>query len=134
MEIKLIRTTSKGIAGTHANANHHAQELLPFIKLLEAATPKLGFALWKQGHNIHEFVTAEGRTYTLRPIGNSDGDKWAYTGIRLSLRVSRSEEHPLFDATNVQDTKRMIEMLKMLAQSSQGISMKENRSLQLKAA
>lgn len=115
-EIVLIRKDSKGIDGTHANAHHHAEAILPFIQRLEGAVGTLGFKLWRQGHNIHEFVTVENTRYTLRAF-TKDGE---YIGVRLALRVSRSHEVRLIDITNPDDCWRLLDFMRLLAVPAKG--------------
>ena len=115
-KIVLIRKDGKGINGTHENANHHAEVILPFIKRLEHAVGTLGFSVWKQGHNVHEFVNTEGTRYTLRAFTKND----EYIGIRLALRVSRSHEVRLIDITNPDDCWRLLDVMRLLAMPAKG--------------
>lgn len=120
--IELLRKDSSGISGTIENAKHHAKSMLPFINGLRVAVGKLGFATWRQGNNIHEFVTVDGRRFTLRGIikDKSDSDQPNYIGVRLSIRISRSEEHRLLDIVDVSDISTLLEMMKNLAKPQQG--------------
>lgn len=115
-EVTLLRKGGKGIKGTVANADHHAKYILPFIEAMQGAVKHLGFKQWKQGANIHEFITHHGARYTLRPIcQEEDKTKPFYCGIRLSLRLSRSEEHRLLEIDSVTDVPRLLDVMRLLA-------------------
>lgn len=114
--ISLLRKGGKGIKGTVANAEHHAEYILPFIEAMRGAVMHLGFKEWKQGSNVHEFITHHGARYTLRPIcQEEDSTKPFYCGIRLSLRLSRSEEHRLLEIDSVADAPRLLDVMRLLA-------------------
>lgn len=115
-KIRLLRSDGRGIKGTHENANHHADAILPFIQRLEPAMPTLGFEEWVQGHNVHEFITTEGTRYNLRAF-TKNGE---YIGVRLSLRVSRSVEIRMIDITNPDDCWRLLEVMRLLAMPAKG--------------
>lgn len=115
-KIVLLRSDSKGLPGTHENAHHHAEAILPFIERLEHAVGTLGFKLWRQGNNIHEFVNVEGTRYTLRAF-TKDGE---YVGVRLALRVSRSHEVRLIDVTNPNECWRLLDIMRLLAMPAKG--------------
>ena len=117
-KIVLIRSDSKGLAGTVANAKHHAEAILPYIDALKPIVPRLGFKLWKQGHNIHEFVTIDGRRFTLRAF--IDDGNTAYIGIRFSLRLDRSNEIRLIDITSIAELAELILIMKKVAEPSKG--------------
>lgn len=114
--VVLLRSNGRGIMGTHANANHHAEAILPFIERLEKAVGTLGFSEWRQGHNVHEFITVEGTKYTLRAF-TKDGE---YVGIRLAMRLSRSHEVRMIDITNPDDCWRLLDVMRMLAMPAKG--------------
>lgn len=115
-KVSLIRKDSKGIKGTVENAEHHAKYILPFIEAMRGAVVHLGFEEWLQGHNVHEFRTKHGARYTLRPIVQEvDPTKPYYCGIRLSLRLSRSEEHRLLEIVSVADVPRLLDVMRLLA-------------------
>jgi hypothetical protein len=115
-KIELIRSDSLGIVGTWRNAEHHAEAIEPFIKAMQDVVVHLGFAVWRQGHNVHEFITEEGTRYTLRAFGNKSG----YIGIRLALRLSRSSEIRLIDITNIDEVWRLVDTMRLLARPAQG--------------
>jgi len=120
-KVSLIRKGGKGIKGTEANADHHAKYILPFIEAMKGAVVHLGFQEWKQGHNVHEFYTHHGARYTLRPIcQDDDPTKPFYCGIRLSLRLSRSEEHRLLEIDSVNDVGRLLDTMRLLAMPVKG--------------
>lgn len=120
--IKMIRKGSRGLEGTYENIEHHAKKVEPLVKALEPHIQHLGFGAWYQGHNVHELVTKKGVSYTLRPIFvRGEGiDGRDYTGIRLSLRISRSLEYRLTDIDDLADVPRLIEMLRLLAKPIAG--------------
>lgn len=121
-EVKLLRKGGKGLVGTIENAHHHAKSMLPFIDALKYAVMSCGFAVWRQGSNIHEFVTQDGQRYTLRPFAQQvDPTKPWYAGVRLSLRVSRSQEYRLIDISTVDDIPRLLTAMRLLAESAKGI-------------
>jgi hypothetical protein len=114
-----LRKGGRGLAGTIENAKHHAQSMLPFINSMKWMVRDLGFALWEQGHNLHQFTTTDGRKFTLRGIvrekpGRSEDDP-LYIGVRLSLRLSRSEEIRLLDIDSVNQIPDMVNMMRQLA-------------------
>ena len=89
MQVALLRRGSLGIQGTYQNLHHHALPLLPLVKYLEKKIPTLGFACWRQGHNVHVLETEDGRKFVLRPFSRKGV---GYLGITLSAKVSRSHE------------------------------------------
>lgn len=117
-KVVLIRRDSLGVAGTVANAKHHAEAILPYIYALKPIVPRLGFKLWKQGHNVHEFVTIDGRRFTLRAF--IDNENTAYIGIRFSLRLDRSNEVRLIDITSIGELAELILVMKKVAEPSKG--------------
>lgn len=121
-KIELLRSNSSGIKGTIANAKHHAQAMLPYISAMRHVVGTLGFKTWRQGNNVHEFHTEDGRKFTLRGIirGEEDTDKPNYIGVRLSLRESRSAEHRLFDIDDLSQVPAMLAMMENLAKPQRG--------------
>ena len=111
-----LRKGSKGLTGTIANANHHAQAILPIIPQLVAMAPTWGFAIWKQGANVHEFTARDDRRFTLRAF-TRNGE---YVGIRLSARLSRSNEFHLMDAETQDEINVLILMMAKLAEGIKG--------------
>ncbi len=111
MEISLVRSDGRGIAGTYANAEHHAQACLPLIKALESQALAFGFKSWKQGHNVHIFQTEDGRMFDIVPLAD-DND---YIGLQLRKRISRSKAEPLQAITDLSQVNDMITVLKFLA-------------------
>ena len=92
MQVKLLRSNSRGIEGTYDNANCHAKTLLPLLDFLRnCLEEQTGYQEWVQGNNIHLLKTKDGRTFVFRPVHEPGG----YVGISFSLRVSRSVEIPL---------------------------------------
>jgi hypothetical protein len=120
-DIMLLRSDSTGIAGTIANAQHHAQHILPFIDAMKDAVKYLGFKRWKQGNNVHQFITHENRTLVLRPICN-DGQSPFYCGVRLALKLGRTstDEHRLMEITDPAEVPRMLEMMRAFAEPRKG--------------
>lgn len=123
--IKLLRKGSRGIEGTYENADHHAKKILPIIEAMEGALKHLGFKEIKHGHNVHELVTETDQRYTLRPVyrtieGTEDGRD--YFGVRLSLRLSRSEEIHLLDIKGVLEVPQLLMVLWGLARGLFGKS------------
>lgn len=115
-KVSLIRKDSKGIKGTVDNADHHAKYILPFIEAMRGAVLHLGFTEWRQGHNVHQFFTSHGSVYSLRPIVQTDDPtKPYYCGIRLSVRMSRSEEIRLLEIDSVADVPRLLDTMRLLA-------------------
>lgn len=120
-KIVKLRSTGRGIKGTYENIDHHAKDVEVFVKALEPLAPHWGFKTWKQGHNIHQFETHNGRNYTLRPVyKKAEGDERGYCGLALSLRMSRSEEVTLTHCIRHSDIPRLAEMMRMLAKPQIG--------------
>ncbi len=117
-KIVLIRSNSKGLAGTIANAQCHAQPLLPLVNFLASQIAQLGFDRWVQGHNIHVLETVDGRKFVLRPVARKDE---GYCGIQVYLRHSRSKNVPLMtlfiDGRNGMSCYDFCGFLKNLAES-----------------
>lgn len=110
------QTTGLGIAGTFRNVTHHAEVLRPLIDALLPYGTEWGFKEWKQGHNVHEFVTHDNRRFTLRGF-TCDGE---YCGLRLALRLSRSSEVRLWDVVSLKEIPQLAIMLGKLAQEIRG--------------
>lgn len=115
-EIKLIRKDSRGLQGTIANAEHHAEFILPFIDAMKDQVAKLGFATWLQGSNVHEFRTVDGTRFTLRAFGRDR----QYVGVRLALRISRSAEYRLIDIEDVEEVHKLLWAMRMMAMPNTG--------------
>lgn len=115
-QISLMRKDGQGIKGSIRNARHHAKPILPFIRILIPEVQKLGFQQWRQGHNIHEFFHVKDRKLTLRPFVR-DG---VYVGIRLALRVSKSEEFHLMDIESLGDIPILLNTMKKFAEGLKG--------------
>lgn len=111
-KVKLIRKDSLGIEGTVRNAKHHALKILPFIESMQGSVPHLGFKEWKQGHNVHQFTTLDGRSFTLRPVWT---DEDSYVGIKLSARLSRSKEIPLLAICDVAEVPNLLNTMRAMA-------------------
>lgn len=98
--IKRLRTSSQGISGTYANANHHAKDCLPLIKQIEFTLTQLGDFydfVWEQGNNVHVIHRKDGARITFRPYVSPDQD-W---GIDVLAKFSRSDEMSLFAITDI---------------------------------
>jgi len=110
MEIRLIRKGSKGLDGTYQNANHHAQPTLPlidvFVRGIKEELDEV-VKIWHQGHNIHVLESKDGRKIALRPFRNREGD-W---GIEMLVKISRSQEFPLFQILTQRDVFLAIDMI-----------------------
>lgn len=115
-KMELLRSDSSGIPGTIANAEHHAEHMLPFIHAMKDEVGYLGFALHRAGNNVHEFVADDGRRFTLR--GFKDGKE--YAGVRLSYRHSRSEEVRLVDINDVSQCPALLDVMAMMASPKLG--------------
>lgn len=111
MQVQLLRRDSRGIQGTYANAEHHAQKCIPLISSLERRIKECGFKTHVQGHNVHLFETTDGRKFDMIPY--HDGEE--YVGIEIRLRKSRSNAERLTTITKVTEVPELIIMLKMLA-------------------
>lgn len=100
--VKKLRKCSKGIAGTIANADHHAKPCLQLIRLIEPTITGLGNDydfVWEQGHNIHLLHRDDGAKIAFRPYSNGNGN-W---GIDVLSKFSRSQEMRLFTVMNTVD-------------------------------
>jgi hypothetical protein len=78
--IRLLRKNGRGLEGTYENIRHHARPMKAYVDILAPVIPTLGFKDWAQGHNVHTFVTDDGREYTLRPIYQGK-----YIGIEFAM-------------------------------------------------
>jgi hypothetical protein len=122
-KVTLMRKDSQGLAGTVANAEHHANDILPFIESMSGAVKHLGFKEWKQGHNVHEFITHDGRSFVLRPIvKDGENGEVHYFGLRLSMKLGRKmeDQHRLMDIGSISDVGRLLDMLHQLAGAEKG--------------
>lgn len=122
-KVMKLRSTNRGIAGTYENIEHHAKGVEALVRALEPLAPDWGFKTWRQGHNVHQFDTHDGKMYTLRPVWENDVEEQAkrgYYGLALSLRVSRSQEYVLTHITRLADVSRIDKMMKMLAKPQNG--------------
>lgn len=115
-KIVKLRKDGKGIKGTIANAEHHAQAILPFIHTMRKPLTQIGFALYERGHNVHVLTAEDGRKFTLRAF-QRDGE---YVGIRLALRLSRSKEVHLMDIDDLTEVPMLLATMKALAQGTKG--------------
>jgi hypothetical protein len=113
MEIALLRKDGKGIQGSYDNADHHAQQLLPYIEALEPLVPSFGFKLWLQGHNVHVFTTYDDRKFDIVPYANETG----YVGIQFRLRLSRSKAIPLLTLIGLKGLRSFVSAIKLIAES-----------------
>ena len=99
MQIELMRSGSIGIQGTYRNAEHHAKNLVLMIHFFERwlrskSVTKSKLKVWRQGHNVHEIGTEDGRKFVFRPIWKK-GE--GYVGVSFGLRVARGVDYPLFN-------------------------------------
>lgn len=99
MKIEMMRRGSIGIKGTIANAEHHAQNMLEIIHFMADKAKGWGFDLWRQGHNVHMFVTKDDRTFTIRPVQING----KYSGIKVCAYFGRGNEMPLFSTSLKRD-------------------------------
>ena len=104
--IRIGRKGSLGLDGTIRNAKHHAQPTLPLIKALVALLPQAGFKDWVQYNNVHTLVTVDDRQFNCRPLVYDLPNGERTWGIRVSCRVSRSQEITLFDVKTIDDVAR----------------------------
>ncbi len=99
---KLLRTSSKGIEGTLANAEHHAQGAIPLVHSMVSIIDSLGKDYdfeWQQGNNVHVITRNDGSRLTFRPFINSERN-W---GIDVLCKFSRSDEIRLFAVTQISE-------------------------------
>lgn len=111
MQVQLLRRDSRGIQGTYDNADHHAKKCIPLIASIEKRIGEAGFAVHRQGHNVHVFETSDGRKFDMIPF--HDGTD--YVGIEVRIRKSRSKAERLTVITKVLEVPSLIVMLRMLA-------------------
>lgn len=111
MMIRKLRSTNRGIDGTIANAKHHAQAIIPYIEALRHVVPTLPFKIWKQGHNIHQFINKDGRKFELVPLTEKEG---TYVGVRFRMYISRKQRITLFDATSTSMIPDLINLMKLM--------------------
>ena len=111
MKTSVIRKDSAGIAGTYANAHHHAEACLPLIKALESQVAAFGFETWQQGHNVHVFHTTDGRKFDIVPYADKNG----YIGLQYRHRESRSKATPIMAITDLSEVGDLITVIKCTA-------------------
>ena len=111
-EIRPVRKGTKGLQGTIVRSRHHAKMMLPFIEAMKGAVKHLGFDEWIEGETVHEFRTTDGRRFTLRGLRAPGGP---YIAIQVSLRLSRSNEIPLFTVQSVAEVPNFLTVLRMFA-------------------
>lgn len=100
--VKLLRTSSQGIVGTLANANHHAKACVPLINQIKNILTGLGAEynfVWEQGNNVHVIHREDGSRLTFRPFCSADRE-W---GIDVLAKFSRSDEMRLFTVTQLSE-------------------------------
>lgn len=68
MLVRIGRANSMGLQGTFENMEHHARGCRELVEALVAAAEMFPFKEWVQGHNVHKFVTHDGRIYRFRPL------------------------------------------------------------------
>jgi hypothetical protein len=98
--VRLLRKASLGLAGTYRNAHHHAKKLLPIIDALVKELPNTSYKEWGQAHNVHTITTVDGRQFIFRPY--TTGNQ-GYTGISLSLKLSRAKSSEIFLFSTTED-------------------------------
>jgi hypothetical protein len=111
-EVKLLRKNGRGIAGTYENARCHANPMLPFIEALEEEMSKMEYATWTQGHNVHILTTEDGRKFVFR-ARRLMGEP--YSGVYVSLRISRTLEYPILEITEVAQVPDLVSAMKTIA-------------------
>ena len=100
MLIQPLRSNSTGIQATIANANHHAKRLIPLITQLSIEIPKMKYARWRQGNNIHILETTDGRSLVFRGLQDEKlPTQERYIGLSVLVKVSRNKEIHLFTIT-----------------------------------
>lgn len=119
MKTELIRSDSRGIKGTLENAKHHAPACLELINAIIPLIPIIKFKTWKQGHNVHIFITEDDRRFDIVPYLSDTGDgNIDYTGLELRFRQSRSVAIPIMHITKLFQVPAFIGTLRLIAKSS----------------
>lgn len=116
-EVSILRKGGRGIAGTYANIEHHAEGVRAFVDALAPIAHTFGFKEWRQGHNIHVFITHDGQRYHLRPTYRKEGKDRIYDGISVNLYISRKNEIVLSQFTLVSHIPMLITMMYCLGRS-----------------
>lgn len=114
-EVTALRKGGRGLQGTYDNINHHANKVKPFVDALAPLGPLFGFKRWRQGNNVHVFVTHDDVQYVLRPTYDLVDTGREYNGLSLALRVSRGIEIQLAQYTHPGHIPNLISMLYALA-------------------
>lgn len=87
MLVRIGRSNSRGLKGTYDNIDHHGEGCRYAVDVLSAAAEHFPFKEWIQGHNVHTFLTHDGRKYKFRPlhVGREPGDDVSkgYVGLEL---------------------------------------------------
>ncbi len=112
---KLLRVTSRGLAGTMANIHHHAENLYPLVTRLAVLIDKLDIKEWRQGHNMHVLVTHDDRLFSLKPVRFRE----RYVGVQLSLltingHLKPRHSHPLINITHVDQITPLYAFMRIL--------------------
>ena len=111
MPIEKLRSGSIGISDTLERANHHAQALLPMIHaIVPILEDKSRAGTWLQGNIVHHVVTEDGRRYVFRGLRRND----KYIGITVNLQVSKGDERPQIQITDILQLGNFLIALKML--------------------
>lgn len=99
MAIELLKSTSTGLTETLKNVKHHAQGILPHVNIISNYLKHFHEkGTWLEGDRVHKFITKDGRQFVFRAIR----DNGEYVGIRMLLIVSRGNEVPIVDVTDIQ--------------------------------
>lgn len=111
MDVLPLRKGGKGIKGTYANIDHHAEAIKPFVDILAPSIQTMNFKRWRQGHNVHVFETKDGRQFDLVPL-RLNGE---YTGVRFRIRLSRSHKVVLMDCPTVHRITQLIVLMQAVS-------------------
>jgi hypothetical protein len=94
MQVQIGRRDSQGLKGTLANVKHHGEGCRYAVQVLSAAAEQFAFKKWIQGHNVHTFVTSDGRKYRFRPlrVGKLSDPDSGYVGLELYQDVDGTRQ------------------------------------------
>lgn len=97
---EVLRKGGLGIQGTYNNIAHHAQGMDEYVDPIAEQIRTMGLKKWRQGHNVHVFETKDGRIFEMVGVLIDDNE---YCGIRLNLRLNRSDRVYITQVTDQND-------------------------------
>lgn len=121
MKKRFIRKGSRGIEGTYENIDHHANDVMDIVKVLESTVEAYRDSIdeWIQGHNIHILKTMDGRKFAFRPY-MCEGSE-TVNGVEVRLHLSRRQEVRIGIIRSIQEAYLFSVWIGCMLDSSQNI-------------